>query len=239
MSKYHKYYDMLNQKKDYAKDIEHIEKLSGQVHNALEVGCGTGNHTIQLCKIAKHVSACDLDPLMVEIALKKLEKYNVSIYTSISDIPYKNFQLCVMMWHVLNYFPSLQMMNEVFKQVYSRMKEGSLFVFDMWNGVAVLRDLPNTSTYEFSDGSTSIKHVLTGTTSLMEQRTDILNTITISRNGSIVDEFTHNVSHYIWTVKTVGEMLEAHGFNYSVVKTTNYNIKADDKDWKVAVIARK
>ena len=83
MTKYHDYYDKLNLgKKDYAFEVRKIKEIyekysDSPLNKILEVGCGTGNHTHELIKIADKVVACDIDPEMIKIATQKLKEKNV------------------------------------------------------------------------------------------------------------------------------------------------------------------
>lgn len=55
VSKYHYYYDQMYSLKDYRAEVEMIlavyEKYSSQtLGKALDIGCGTGNHSVELAK---------------------------------------------------------------------------------------------------------------------------------------------------------------------------------------------
>lgn len=246
MGKYQEYYDKLCcGKKNYSSEIERIKELFHKnsaldLNKILEVGCGTGNHTKELLKIVNRVVANDVDPEMLTVAKRKLEGGNVEFFQDLSEIKEKDFPLCVMMWHVINYFPDVRTMNKIFYEISKRLQKGGLFIFDMWNGVAVIRDLPGNSINDIEVDEDQILHTLEGKTDLMKQETNIKNTIRVYRNKQELDSFSEEVIHYIWTVKTVKDVLAMHGLRLiKVVKIKDYETPANEDDWKVLLIVRK
>lgn len=248
MSKYHDYYDRLNAgKKNYADEINRIINLyqnscNQKMSRVLEIGSGTGNHTIELARYFSKICAVDIDPEMIEIAKPKSEAISADIefYHDVHHVPYLDFPLCVMMWHVLNYFPTITMMENIFKIVRAKLSKDGLYVFDAWNGVAVLRDLPRTTKNKIEVDGLTLIHELNGSTSIMDQKTLILNKVEVYQNDELVDQFSREVTHYIWTPKTVVELLKRTGFrDIEIVKTTDYTQLANEDDWKICFIARK
>jgi predicted TPR repeat methyltransferase len=244
MGKYHEYYDILNlQKKDYEGEVAQIANTFGEIspipiNKALEIGCGTGNHTIHLCGIASEVVACDIDPEMVKIASEKLTDHNAVVCNSIFDVKERDFQLCVMMWHVLNYFRDIKTITDVFSGVLGRLARGGIFMFDMWNGVAVIRDLPRTSKNTIVHQDLRIEHKLEGRTFLLEQRTEITNHIEVYRGIELIDDFVEKVDHFFWTANTIVNLLSDFT-KVRLVKTSDHKTPADADDWKIMVIAEK
>lgn len=252
MSKYHEYYDKLNYgKKDYANEVSRLHKLYDDLvpgwedrpdrfQKILEIGSGTGSHTKHLCSISREVHAVDTDLEMIEVASKKLKGHCVKFYQDISKVPLRDFPMCVMMWHVLNYFPSIQVMEHIFSNTYDRLEKGGLFVFDAWNGVAVIRDLPKTTKNEINVNGQRIVHELNGSTSLMDQRTLILNKIEVYEGLKLIDSFSQEVVHHIWTPKVVANLLTKTGFEVvRIAKVNDYSKIANEDDWKILFVAKK
>jgi ubiquinone/menaquinone biosynthesis C-methylase UbiE len=80
-----KIYDTNENKTRDLEAISLIENLSTiQFDNCLEIGCGTGKNTVWLETIAKHITAVDLTPAMVEKAKAKVQTQNV--HFEIADI---------------------------------------------------------------------------------------------------------------------------------------------------------
>lgn len=249
MAKYHNYYDLFNSnKKDYYAEVQRLKRIylslsNDSLNKVLEIGAGTGNHTRYLCDIADRVVACDIDPEMAKIAKKKLVGLPVDYYISgvdgIDDNEF-NFPLCVMMWHVLNYFPNLDTIYHVFSEIKEKLKTNGIFIFDAWNGVAVIRDLPKHVKNEIKVGNLNLVHELRGSTDLMSQTTTILNHVEVYENQEFKDQFTHKIIHYIWTAKVITDILKSTGFELiKITKAGNYELEADYTDWKITYIARR
>jgi SAM-dependent methyltransferase len=256
VGKYHEYYDKLNTgKKDYGDEVARLrvlyhdlrqdaklnfDRYYASIDSILEIGSGTGNHTEHLSTIARYVCACDVDPEMQKIASEKLEGRNIKFCADIADAPETKFPLCVMMWHVLNYFPSIHVVNHVFKHVSRRLEDNGFFLFDAWNGVAVIRDLPRKAKNVIEVDGQTIIHNLNSSTDLMKQRTVILNQVEVYEDEALVDSFSKAVAHHIWTPKTIVGLLEMSGFELvRIAKVDDYNETASEDDWKVMFIARK
>jgi len=178
---------------------------------------------------------------MIKIAKTKLSDKNVVFYCN--DIPNVNefgFPLCVLMWNIINYFPNLRLINNIFSEISKRMVKGGLIMFDMWNGVAAIRDPPATAVIRMELGNMKIIHTLESKTDLMEQKTSILNTIEVIENNKLIDSFSETVIHYLWTLKDVKDTFESNGIEIlKVVKSRNWEEDANEKDWKIFIIARK
>ena len=59
----------------YWKEISrYCNYFSHEDLSILEIGCGTGNHTVELAKKVSQVLALDIDPQMVALAKDKIEK---------------------------------------------------------------------------------------------------------------------------------------------------------------------
>ena len=246
MGKYQEYYDKLCcGKKNYREEIGRIKKIFQENSNleldkVLEIGCGTGNHTAELLSVVDRVVSNDVDLEMIEVAKRKLAGKNVEFFRDLAEIREGNFPLCVMMWHVINYFPDLKTMNKIFSEISKRLQKGGLFVFDMWNGVAAIRDLPGNSINEIEVDGEKILHTLEGKTDLMKQETNIKNIIRVYKNKQEVESFSKEVIHYIWTVKAVKDLLEMHGIDLiKIVKISDYETPANESDWKVLLIFKK
>ena len=131
-------------------------------------------------------------------------------------------------------------MEDIFTKVYDKLDDNGMFFFDSWNGIAVIRDLPRTTKNEIEVDGLKIIHELNGSTSLMDQRTLILNKIKVYRGGKLIDDFSKEVIHYIWTPKVVVDLLSKVGFQeVKIFKTSNYSELANEDDWKIMFIARK
>ena len=76
-------YDILFGSKKFDEEIDCLVNianryLSTPIEQILEIGCGTGNHSIELAKKGIKVDALDTDLKMLEIAKHKINYSNIS-----------------------------------------------------------------------------------------------------------------------------------------------------------------
>src|ERR1051326_5271804 len=104
---FYKYYDTLYASKDYAGEVKTLMEIATKqkkvVKKILEIGCGTGNHTIELAKSKKQITAVDTDKFMAEIAKEKTKQFkNVKIHLGkIERLNEKNFDVAFAMFNVI------------------------------------------------------------------------------------------------------------------------------------------
>ena len=139
-----KYYDLLYQDKDYLSEMNFIESFfkDHAVKSVLELGCGTGNYTKVLFEKGYGVTGVDLSENMLDVAKHKCacKFVNSDIRTvSLNE----TFDVCLAMFAVMGYITETTSIIHTFENVYKHLKPGGLFIFDVWNGLAVMRLLPD------------------------------------------------------------------------------------------------
>ena len=99
-----KYYDLFHLSKDYETEAKEIRRKFPKAKTVLEIGCGTGNLTIELLKLGFKVTC--LEPSLGMILYFKVKNYKVGL-TTIQDFmpPEDKFDLVLAMYDVLNYVP--------------------------------------------------------------------------------------------------------------------------------------
>ena len=100
---YAKYYDLIYNDKNYAKEIDFLEEIFGvtfKPKKILEVGCGTGNYTKLLLERGYDVTAVDISEDMLKVAAEKCACK--CIQGDISDIELnEKFDACLALFAVL------------------------------------------------------------------------------------------------------------------------------------------
>src|SRR5919198_851041 len=84
-------YDAMYADKDYEAECDLVEEAfqrfgSEPVRSILDLGCGTGNHSIRLARRGYDVSGVDLSPDMLAIAAEKSAAAGTSIAFSRGDV---------------------------------------------------------------------------------------------------------------------------------------------------------
>jgi SAM-dependent methyltransferase len=203
------YYDLIYQNKDYHKEVKNVLTLLNIVNNdsnkkIIEVGSGTGNHTLEFSKFFNEVHAFELDSEISRIGSKKVEALsNVYWYEEnfLSSPIKKKFEYSCALFNVVNYFLSFNDLYFLFKKLYKLLKVDGFFIFDCWNGILALVDQYPDDRREFivekdkilvQEISTKIEE--------MSQSAHINYIYKISKNSSIHSIGSEVIKIRLWTV---------------------------------------
>ncbi len=139
------YYDLLYKDKDYNREVDFIASYfkDFKAPRILELGCGTGNYTKILAERGYDVTGVDLSKDMLEIARQKCDCKLINGDIRSLSIEGK-FDVCLAMFAVIGYITENSEIVKVLKNVHQHLKPNGLFIFDVWNGLAVMRILPST-----------------------------------------------------------------------------------------------
>lgn len=142
------YYNLFYQDKDYKGEAQYIHKLIQKYNKGsksiLNLGCGTGNHDINLYNLGYEVHGVDLSKDMIVQAKKNKIKNKLTF--DIGDIRNydinKKFNNVISLFHVMSYQNSNEDLKNAFKTAYKHLTAGGIFIFDCWYGPGVLTDPP-------------------------------------------------------------------------------------------------
>lgn len=153
-SDYARYYDLLNQQKDYKQEVDYITSLINKYDpaatNLLDLGCGTGLHAIHLAEKGYHVLGVDQSQDMINVALERIKTLPNPISKLLDfetgDIRTfsidKSFDIVLSLFHVISYQTKNSDILKSFNTVSKHLKSGGIFIFDCWYGPGVLSDKP-------------------------------------------------------------------------------------------------
>jgi len=147
--RYAKYYDLLYGDKDYEAECDLVEDLlrknsRGKVTTILDAACGTGGHAVPLARKGYKITAFDVSPVMLQQARAKTSEvtfHQMDLRTF--DIG-GEFDACLCMFAAMNYLTHNSEIGQSLLNVRKHLRRDGLFIFDFWNGLAVLRILPET-----------------------------------------------------------------------------------------------
>jgi SAM-dependent methyltransferase len=192
-------YDQLYVEKNYAQEnaviLEAVKRYGKiQPQSVIDLGCGTGSHSLLLAKDGYAVTGVDMAPAMIKIAQHKADKLlsTQRPHFMVGDL--RNFEgggpfdLAIMMFAVISYLNSNEDLLAGLKNIRRHLKAGALLVCDFWYGPAVLAVRPTERIREIrlDDDSTVIRHAKTSLNSF---------------------NHTGDVSFKLWTLK--GKQLES------------------------------
>jgi SAM-dependent methyltransferase len=245
---FYKYYDTLFAAKDYAGEVAAVlNHYSGQQlqlpAHILEVGCGTGNHTVELARIdAVHVTAVDVDLEMLALARKKAElanKTNITFASGISSA--ENVDLCVALFNVVNYVCDDESLCTFFADIAASLRLKCMFIFDCWNGAAALLDPPGSKNYEQHCDGGKVICKLTSQTDSSKKITTLNYYLELTDNaGNKIESGNYQFAHKLWTPEQIKSALLDAGFVIEKLCIPfKFETVATDADWKIMFVCRK
>ncbi|HPG39169.1 MAG TPA: class I SAM-dependent methyltransferase [bacterium] len=121
--------------KSWARYVAQIINTHGQnIHSIADISCGTGNFCKELLSLGYTVWGCDSCYNMVKMGKQKYDQeYNFYIWCA--DMQHLSFHkapdMIVSLYDSMNYFLEPEQWSRCLQNVYSTLKSGGLFVFDV------------------------------------------------------------------------------------------------------------
>lgn len=148
------FYDTFYSDKDYEGECDFVESVIAKfarqrVKRVLDVGCGTGGHSIILAHRGYVVTGIDKSAAMLALARRKAEGIpNVSFRRAdVSRMSLSTkFDCAISMFAVVSYLHQERALLAAFDAVRRHLAHGSLFIFEFWYapGVLNLKAAPRT-----------------------------------------------------------------------------------------------
>ncbi|MBN1832775.1 MAG: class I SAM-dependent methyltransferase [Deltaproteobacteria bacterium] len=150
--KYAEAYDALYTDKDYAAECRYLETLwqcnsASSIQQVLDVGCGTGGHSLDLVSKGYSVVGLDRSEEMLAQARAKAEDAHLDMAWHRADLRSFNlertFDAAIAMFAVMGYQTRNADLIAALGCVHRHLKPGGLFIWDAWYGPAVLTQRPH------------------------------------------------------------------------------------------------
>ncbi len=247
---FYKHYDDLYFSKKYDEEIDCMVALAKnyypkKINKVLEIGTGTGNHTIHLAKKRFNVVTIDTDKKMISAASKKITRAkfpNVKLLNfSVENLKEKNFDFAIAGFNVVNYLQDFTSLQTFFKAIFSRLKTNGLLIFDCWNGVAAIADPPKSKLIQSKDGEHFISCNILSSADFMNQKCTLTYHLSIkNENGKEIDSGKFSFEQILWTPMEISYCLKNSGFR--VLKCSRHfqpEIAANENDWKIMYVCQK
>ncbi len=150
-TQYASFYDALYSEKDYEAECDLIEKIvrrygDGTLASVLDLGCGTGGHSIPLSQRGYAVTGVDRsEPMLAEARLKAGATHPPEfVHGDVRDVDLgRTYDVVLMMFAVLGYQTSDEDLRQALSTVGRHLKSGGLFIGDVWYGPAVVEIKPS------------------------------------------------------------------------------------------------
>jgi len=246
--RYAEYYDLIYRDKDYEGECDFIEEVwrrfsAHPVKTVLDGGCGTGGYAIPLAKRGYQITGIDSSEIMLKRGKTKAIEGKLKLELRIGDIRQfnlgKKFDSCICMFAVMNYITETEDVLNTLQSIRKHLRSGSLFIFDSWNGLAVLRILPSVREQVFEDGNLKVTRVAQPELDALNHLCLVHYHLLVNRGNSLVDEIkeTHIIRYFF--PQEITHYLKDTGFE--VLKFCPFpdiDGKVDENVWNIAAIAK-
>jgi SAM-dependent methyltransferase len=252
-SNYSNQYDSLYREKDYEAECNTIESLfnkycESSIQSVLDLGCGTGNHLIPLTKRGYHVTGVELSTEMLDIAKQKIGHEQVSDIANAPTLIHgdvrsfaveKNFDAAIMMFAVLGYQLTNQDVMAALSNVTRHVRQGGLFVCDVWFGPAVLAIRPSDRVKILSSGDEKIIRAASGRLDVNQHLCEIKYQLWKIREKQVLSESEETHRNRYFFPQELSLFFEVAGLELcSMNAFDDLNKTPDETSWNILVVGK-
>ena len=239
---YAKYYDFLYQDKDYDRECNFIEEVfetTKKPKKILEIGCGTGSYTKILLSRGYKVTGVDISDKMLEIARKKCSAKFIKGDIRTVKIDEK-FDCCLAMFAVMGYITKNRDIMKALINIRKHLKANGIFIFDVWNGLSVMRILPEQRIKKVEDDKVKIIRYATPKLIAFEHICEVnYNLLILNKKENIYHEINEKHMMRYYFPQEIVYYLEESGFEViNICPFLNLNGKVDENIWNMCIVAK-
>jgi predicted O-methyltransferase YrrM len=240
------HYDAIYADKDYDSDIAAFESLAEPISltgkRLLEIGAGTGNHTLRLAPMVAELACLEIDPDFSEVLAAKLADAalpNVTRYACrLQELPARGFNAAAAFFHVLNYVGPGEM-EEFLASLAARLEPGAPFVADLWNGAAALRDPPREERREKRAGAARVVQHIRPDLDRDRRMVTLNYEISVEGAGG-TRSFRERLVLYLWLREELAALLRHAGFaEVDFFDYRSWREPATERSWRLWLRARR
>lgn len=240
------HYDVVYADKDYDSDVAALEALAGPAALAdkrlLEIGAGTGNHTVRLARKVAELACLEIDPDFSEVLAAKLAAAALSNVTRhacrLQELPARDFDAAAAFFHVLNYIGRDEMQGFL-HALAQRLKPGAPFVADLWNGAAALQDPPRDELREKMAGSVRVVQRIRPELDLDRRMVTLNYDISLADAGG-TQSFRERLVLFLWLQEELAAALRLAGFtDVNFFDYRSWQEPATARSWRLWLRARR
>ena len=239
---YAKYYDFIYQDKDYGREfnfIEEIFKTTKKPKSILEIGCGTGNYTKILLERGYKVTAIDISGEMLEIAREKCSTKFLEGDIRTIKINDK-FDCCLAMFAVMGYITKNRDIIKALINIRKHLKPNGVFIFDVWNGLTVMRILPEQRIKKVENDEVKIIRYTIPNLIAFEHICEVnYNLLILNKKKNTYHEINEKHMMRYYFPQEIIYYLEESGFEViNICPFLNLKGKVDENIWNMCVVAK-
>ncbi len=245
------YYDLLYQDKDYRGEAQFIVRLLDrclgkprQQAEVLDIACGTGRHAHELALLGFRVTGSDISANMVAAARERAKSLNLSI-----DFHNESFQNCdrigrkydavIAMFSAIDYLNDYSDFARTLKNIRGLLREDGLFIFDFWNGNAVLKSHSPVRIKRVEKEDEAVIRISNTSIDAISQIATINFDFMVLKAGNVLREFSELHSMRYYFPQEMTDLLAANGFN--VVHRCPFlreESNIEPNEWNLTYVAR-
>lgn len=246
-------YDLLYQDKDYDAEVELLEQIFREYAlpracRVLDLGCGTGQHAVRLARRGHDVTGVDRSSAMLSIArvcAAEILDPPISpprfIEGDVTTVRLGGapFDAALMMFAVLGYQTSVEAVRAALETVRVHVREGAVFVCDVWYGPAVLLQRPTDRTKVVHAADGHVSRSVHTTLDLEAQCADVHYRMRRLRDDIVVAETreTHRVRFFF--PQELALLFERAGMELVQLRAFGAeSAPASDSTWNVLAVGR-
>jgi SAM-dependent methyltransferase len=251
-NKFAEYYDLIYKEiVNYENECQILKAVFGKCcegpKTVLDLGCGTGSHTVVFSKCGYSVTGIDISPAMIKKAREKAEKEGINTEFLAQDMRRLNlktkFQCAVCMFGAFGYLLTDEDLAIFLSGLYKHLDEGGIFVYEYWN-IGGLKPSPYQSWMKAQDENVTVYRM---SESNFDRKTNVLNIemnfVVISKDKQ-AETFTENHKIRCYTLEEMENLLKNNGFEpvvaYDWGTKDALNLKAPEKEtFRILAVARK
>lgn len=247
-SDYAEYYDMLYKDKNYEIECDFLEQIFNRFSNKrpltiLDVGCGTGGHSILLAKRGYKVTGVDVSEAMVAIAREKARREGLDIPFHVSPMEamelHQQFDVVICMFNAINYVVSDQALKRALINIRQHLVPGGLFLFDFRNGITSLRSYSPVRIKWVEDGQWKLLRISETRLDAMEQLFYTTYTCLVFEGDRLVKQFREEHIVRFLFPREVRHYLEESEFELLwMCRFLELDAPADEEEWNIMVVAK-
>lgn len=208
-SQYADQYDRLYAQKDYRLECDLIEAVAERFARArprtiLDVGCGTGQHAIELAARGYELTGVDLSEAMLAHARRKSASLTAAARLRWLQGDARNFDvgstfdMAIMMFAVIGYLTSNAQVLESMRNIRRHLVAGGVFACDFWFGPAVLTERPTDRVRIMDTEHGEVIRTTKTETHILEHTADVTFRLWEMRGNQVVSNSceTHRMRYY-------------------------------------------
>jgi SAM-dependent methyltransferase len=243
-------YDRLYAQKDYQLECDLIERVAERFARArprtiLDVGCGTGQHAIELAARGYELTGVDLSEAMLAHARRK----SASL-AAVSRLHWLqgdartfdaggSFDMAIMMFAVIGYLTSNAQVLEGMRNIRRHLVADAIFACDFWFGPAVLTERPTDRVRTMPTEHGEIVRTTRTEVHVLEHTADVTFRLWEMRGNQVVSDSceTHRMRYYF--PQEFALLLSCSGFELVQLSAfPSLDAAPSDATWNAFAVAR-